>query len=99
MTNADIIGIMGMLSLIVPYLLLLFRKIHSCSYPFLFSNLIGALLLFTNGLMIGVPWFYPLINSTWAVGTIYQIIHEWRTRKKKKRLRELERLIIGWYDR
>jgi hypothetical protein len=75
---ADIVGITGMTFLIVAYFLILFKKIRSDGYLFYFSNLIGALLLFTNALMIGVPWFYPLINTVWATGTVYQIISKYK---------------------
>jgi predicted membrane protein len=100
---ADIVGITGMTFLIVAYFLILFKKIRSDGYLFYFSNLIGALLLFTNALMIGVPWFYPLINTVWITGTVYQIMskreEELTKERKNYQLSSSKKRHIEWRER
>jgi hypothetical protein len=80
---ADIIGVLGMSALVGAYFLLLLGKLKPNSLWFLLSNLLGALFLMVNGIMINAPWFYPFINLVWVVGTVYQIIRRPRIEVKE----------------
>lgn len=76
------LGIVGMIALVICYVSMLFGKLKSNSYKFLFGNLIGGVCLMLNGFLSGILLAYPLLNVVWTFGTLIQIYREWKSRRK-----------------
>lgn len=77
----DLLGVLGLLSLLICYLTMLVGKLDPNSYKFLFGNLFGAISLSINGFgsFLNPPsilLIYPILNVVWIIGTSYQIIRK-----------------------
>lgn len=76
-----LLGIVGMLSLVICYILMLGKKLKADSYKFLFGNLLGAICLMVNGFVSGILVAYPILNVVWIIGTLIQIFRKWKNEK------------------
>lgn len=78
-----LIGVIGGITIAIPYLMILIGKWKASDYKFLGTNIVGNICLLSYALMTPEMLFvYPLLNMILLIGTIIQTVKEYRRRKK-----------------
>lgn len=72
-----IFGAIGGAIILIAYLLELFQHIDPYNKLFLAANIIGsALLVYYAYLLDSIPFL--ILNAAWVLGSIYELIKNWR---------------------
>jgi len=84
LTLLDLLGIIGLGALLIPYLMILLDCWKMTDYKFYLFNILGAGSLLINGILTPLFIIYPILNAVWTIGTIFQLIKEYLRRKKNR---------------
>ncbi|MEZ4888287.1 MAG: hypothetical protein R3E32_26390 [Chitinophagales bacterium] len=75
----NILGIIGVTSILGAYFLSLFRNLPTDGYPYLVMNFVGASLACISSVLIGyVP--FVILEGTWAVVSLVALVRKVRNK-------------------
>lgn len=81
----DIVGTIGVITILSAYILLQFKKLLFSSFTYSFLNLIGSLLILFS---IFIDWNLPAatIEVAWAIVSLIGIYRWWKTKALFKKV-------------
>lgn len=79
---SNIIGILGVFLVVLAYFLLQYEKLSAQGFAYPVLNLLGALMILFS---LIYAWNLPsvIIETAWAIVSIFGIARKWRHRKGK----------------
>lgn len=69
----EVLGVLGALAVLIPFLLAQVNKIDSNTFTFDFLNFLGSLMLFINALHNEL-WTFVVINFVWGVFSLKDVL-------------------------